>query len=316
MSDQPSDEPSDEPSEQPDGQAQPAPQVAAGSGISPPPRAPADPLGVFSPTALAGQVAVVTGGGSGIGRVTALGMARLGADVVVVGRRAELLDAVADEVRALGRAALVVPTNIREPAAVDELRDRAYERFGHVDAVVNNAGGQFPALPSQITDNGWRAVVDLNLNGTWNVVSRFMEPMVEAGTGSIVNVVHIFSFERGAPWFVHSGAARAGVVSMTRSLAPYLGYHGVTINALAPGTVATPGMHDNEVGQLGYDEEAWASTTEQIAPMRRMGTADEVAAAICFLCSPAARFVNGAALVQDGAELRTNWPRFFERGEY
>ena len=197
----------------------------------------------------------------------------------------------------------MVPTDIRVPDQVDALQAGAYERFGQVDFLVNNAGGQFPALPSQISDNGWRAVVDLNLNGTWNMVSRFMGPMVAAGRGSIVNIVHIFSFDRGAPWFVHSGAARAGVVSLTRSMAPYLGYHGVTINAIAPGTIATPGMHANEVGQLGYSEEAWAVEAEAIGPMRRMGTADEVAGLILFLCSPAAGFVNGAAIVADGVRV-------------
>jgi len=261
-----------------------------------------------------GRVAVVTGGGTGIGRATALAFATLGADVVLAGRRPEPLAAVADEVAAMGRVGVAVPTNIREVADVDALRDAAYDRFGKVDFVINNAGGQFPALPSDISDNGWRSVVDLNLNGTWNMVSRFMEPMVEAGYGSIVNVVHIFSFNRGSPWFVHSGAARAGVVNLTHSMAPYLGYHGVTINALAPGTVATEGMHDNEVGKLGYDEEAWAAQTEKIGPMRRMGSVGEVAATITFLCSPGGRFINGAAIVADGSEMQSNWPRFFDRG--
>jgi len=146
-------------------------------------------------------------------------------------------------------------------------------------------------------------------------VNRFMGPMTAAGFGAIVNVVHIFSFDRGSPWFVHSGAARAGVVSLTRTMAPYLGYHGVTINALAPGTVATTGMHENEVGQLGYSEDEWAVQAEAIGPMRRMAEAEEMAAIILFLCSPAARFVNGAALVADGSESQANWPRFFDRGE-
>lgn len=275
----------------------------------------ADPATIFAPGLFAGRVAVVTGGGTGIGRQTALGFAELGADVVLVGRRPEPLTEVAAEVERLGRQALVVPTNIRVPEEVDALRDAAYDRFEHVDFLVNNAGGQFPALPSEISDNGWRAVVDLNLNGTWNVLSRFMGPMAEAGFGSIVNVVHVFSFDRGAPWFVHSGAARAGVVNLTRSMAPYLGYHGVTINALAPGTVGTEGMQENEVGKLGYDAESWAATVPDVGPMRRMGSAGEMASIILFLCSPGARFVNGAALVADGSELQSNWPSFFERGD-
>jgi NAD(P)-dependent dehydrogenase (short-subunit alcohol dehydrogenase family) len=273
------------------------------------------PLDSFAPDLFAGRVAVVTGAGSGIGRCVALAFARYGADLVLAGRTRETLEVTAAGVRELGRECLVVPTNIRETEQVDALRDEAYERFGHVDFLINNAGGQFPALPSQISDNGFRSVVDLNLNGTWNMISRFMGPMTEAGHGAIVNVVHIFSFDRGAPWFVHSGAARAGVVSLTRSMAPYLGYHGVTINALAPGTVATPGMHENEVGQLGFDEEAWAVQAEAIGPMRRMGTAEEMAAIILFLCSPGARFINGAAIVADGSESQSNWPRFFDRGE-
>ena len=256
----------------------------------------------------------MTGGGTGIGRQTALAFARYGADVVIASRSPEHLEPVAAEIEALGRRALPIVTNIRDVEAVDHLRDRAYAELGRVDFLINNAGGQFPALPSDISDNGWRAVVDLNLHGTWNMVNRFMGPMTEAGFGAIVNVIHVFSFERGAPAFVHSGAARAGVLSLTRSMAPYLGYHGVTINALAPGTIGTDSLQENEVGQLGYDEAAWAEEVDRTAPMRRMASAEEMAAIILFLCSPAARFVNGAALVADGAELRANWIEFFPRG--
>jgi NAD(P)-dependent dehydrogenase (short-subunit alcohol dehydrogenase family) len=273
-----------------------------------------NPLDVFAPDLFHGRVALVTGGGTGIGRQTALGFARYGADVVIASRNAEHLDPTAREIEALGRRALPVVTNIRAVDEVERLRERVYAELGRVDFLVNNAGGQFPALPSDISDNGWRAVVDLNLNGTWNMVNRFMGPMTEAGFGAIVNVIHVFSFERGAPAFVHSGAARAGVLSLTRSMAPYLGYHGVTINALAPGTIGTESMHENEVGRLGYDEVAWAEEVDRTAPMRRMASADEMAAIILFLCSPAARFINGAALVADGAELRANWIDFFPRG--
>jgi len=282
----------------------------------PPPLVPPlhDAASMFAPGLFDGRVVLVSGGGSGIGRATALAFAALGADVVLAGRRPEPLAEVAAEVEGLGRAALAVPTNIREVGDVDALRDAAYDRFAKVDFVINNAGGQFPALPSDISDNGWRSVVDLNLNGTWNMVSRFMEPMAKAGYGSIVNVVHIFSFNRGSPWFVHSGAARAGVVNLTHSMAPYLGYHGVTINALAPGTVDTAGFQENEASQLGFDEQQWAAQAEKIGPMRRMGSVGEVAATITFLCSPGGRFINGAAIVADGSEMQSNWPRFFDRG--
>jgi NAD(P)-dependent dehydrogenase (short-subunit alcohol dehydrogenase family) len=213
-----------------------------------------------------------------------------------------------------GGACTAIPTNIREPAEVDALRDAVYERFGRVDALVNNAGGQFPAPPSTITDNGWRAVVDLNLNGTWNVTSRFMVPMAAAQRGAIVNVVHTFSFDRGAPMFVHSGAARAGVVSMVKSLAPYLMRHGVTINAFAPGIFSTPGMVTSELESVGFTEEGF--TDQLIAETTvRMGTADEMAAMILYLCSPAARYVCGATVIADGASMQTNWVEFFPTDE-
>jgi len=262
-----------------------------------------DPLAVFSPGLFAGRVAVVTGAGSGIGRVTALGFARYGADLVLAGRTAETLEATAADARAHGVEVLVVPTDIRRPEQVEALRDAAYATFGRVDFLVNNAGGQFPAPPSQISDNGWRAVVDLNLNGTWTMINRFMGPMADAGSGAIVNVIHVYSFDQGAPAFAHSGAARAGVLNLTRTLAPYLGRHGVTINALAPGVVGTAGMQANEADALGMDEAAAQDQAAAMAPMGRMGRAGEMAAIILFLCSPAARFVNGAAIVADGGEL-------------
>jgi len=284
-----------------------SPPSAAGDGE--------DPLAMFAPGLFAERVALVTGGGTGIGRATALGVAHYGADVVIAGRSPEPLEATAAAARDLGVRALAVPTNIREVTQVEALRDRAYATFGHVDFLVNNAGGQFPARPSQITDNGWRSVVDLNLNGTWNMVSRFMVPMTEAGFGAIVNVIHVYSFDRGAPTFVHSGAARAGVLNMTRTMAPYLGYHGVTINAFAPGLVGTRGMQENEAEAMGLDEEAARATAETFGPMRRMGRTSEMAAVILFLCSPGGRFVNGADIVADGGELRSKWWSPFAPGE-
>jgi NAD(P)-dependent dehydrogenase (short-subunit alcohol dehydrogenase family) len=254
-----------------------------------------------------GRVALITGGGTGIGRRTALAFASLGADVVIASRDPEHLANAAEDIEALGVRCLARPTNIREPDQVDALRDEVYERFGRVDYLVNNAGGQYPSLPSEISDNGWRAVVDLNLNGTWNMVSRFMKPMADAGFGAIVNVVHVYSFERGAPLFVHSGAARAGVVNLTRTMAPYLGPFGVTINALAPGAVTTEGLEQNELEHMGHDLDSLERVLHIDHPTRRLGTVDEVAAAVLFLCSPAARFITGTALVVDGGELRADW---------
>ncbi len=262
-----------------------------------------------------GRVGVVTGGGTGLGREVAHGLARLGGHAVIAGRTANQLDEVAASIRSGGGSCLAVPTNIREPDQVEALRDAVYGRFGRVDFLINNAGGQFPALPSTISDNGWRAVVDLNLNGTWNMTSRFMGPMAEAGFGSIVNVVHTFSFERGAPMFVHSGAARAGVVNMVKTLAPYLMRRGVTINAFAPGIFSTPGMVEAELATVGRSEIGFTRELVAEGTTIRMGTVDEMAAMVLFLCSPAARYVCGATIIADGASMQTNWVNFFEDGE-
>jgi len=272
-------------------------------------------VSIFAEGLFTGKVAVITGGGTGLGRECAFAFAHLGADVVIAGRTAASLEEVAAAVSGSGGRCLAVPTNIREPAQVDALRDAAYEHFGRVDFLINNAGGQFPGLPSTISDNGWRAVVDLNLNGTWNVTNRFMRPMAEAGFGSIVNVVHTFSFERGAPMFVHSGAARAGVVNMVKTLAPYLMRRGVTINAFAPGVFATPGMVGAELETTGRTEQSFTDELISEGTTVRMGTVDEMAAMVLYLCSPAARYVCGSTVIADGASMQTNWANFFPEGE-
>jgi NAD(P)-dependent dehydrogenase (short-subunit alcohol dehydrogenase family) len=272
---------------------------------------PGPAVSVFAAGLFEDKVAVITGGGTGLGREVAHGLARLGAHVVIAGRTLARLIEVADSIGDAGGNCLAVPTNIREPAEVDALRDTVYDRYGRVDFLVNNAGGQFPGLPSTISDNGWRAVVDLNLNGTWTVTSRFMGPMAEAGAGAIVNVVHTFSFERGAPMFVHSGAARAGVVNMVKTLAPYLMRRGVTINAFAPGVFSTPGMIESELATVGRTESGFTDELVAEGTTVRLGTVDEMAAMILYLCSPAARYVCGSTIVADGASMQTNWVTFF-----
>jgi NAD(P)-dependent dehydrogenase (short-subunit alcohol dehydrogenase family) len=264
-------------------------------------------VSMFAPDLFEGKVAVITGGGSGLGRELAHAFARLGGHAVIAGRTAAKLDDVVTSIKEGGGECTAIPTNIRDTDQVDALRDDVYERFGRTDYLINNAGGQFPAVPSAISDNGWRSVVDLNLNGTWNMIGRFMPPMAEAGSGAIVNVVTLFSFERGAPMFLHSGAARAGVVNMTKTLAPYLMRHGVTINVLAPGVFTTPALIASELGPLGHTEESFLDEVVTQRMSARLGTVDEMAGTILYLCSPAARYVCGATLIADGASMQGNW---------
>jgi NAD(P)-dependent dehydrogenase (short-subunit alcohol dehydrogenase family) len=263
------------------------------------------PLEIFAPDLFRGRTVLVTGGGRGIGKQTALAFARFGANVVIAGRKPENLDPTAEELRAVGVDCLAVPTDIRNTEQVDALVRTAVERFGAIDCLINNAGGQFPARPHEISDRGWRAVVDLNLNGTWNMCSRVGPHMLARGRGSVVNVVHVYCFDRGAPAFAHSGAARAGVVNLTRSLAYYWARRGVTINALAPGSVSTRGLYEEEFSKAEISD--YEALSIKDIPAHRLGDADEVAAAILFLCSPAARYINGAVILADGAQYLGNW---------
>jgi NAD(P)-dependent dehydrogenase (short-subunit alcohol dehydrogenase family) len=260
----------------------------------------ADPRNIFAEGLFEGKVALVTGGGRGIGAAVALGFAERGADIVIASRTGADLRHTAARIEEFGVQCLAMETNIRDTASVDALQQAVMERFGRVDFLINNAGGQFMAHPFAISDNGWRSVIDLNLNGTWNVIGRFVRAMMQAGSGSIVNVVHAFAFERGAPMFAHSGAARAGVINLTRSLAPYLEGRNVTINAIAPGVT----ISDAAAANYGLSAEDWR------ARLTRTRAADpaDIAAIIMFLCSPAARMINGAVVNADAAASQHNFP--------
>ena len=269
-----------------------------------------DPVAAFANNLFENKTVLVTGGGRGIGREIALSFARLGANLVIASRKPENLAPTQQDIEAMGRQCLAVPMSIRELDQVDDLVAQAEVRFGKIDCLINNGGGQFPARPWEISDSGWRSVIDLNLNGTWNMCNRVGMRMVQQGQGAIVNIVHVYSFDRGAPAFVHSGAARAGVVNMTRTLGYYFARHGVTVNALAPGSIGTQGLREEEYAHAEMaDFEA-----QQIMdiPAHRLGTPEEVAAMCIFLCSPAARYINGAALIADGGQYLGPWTDMFD----
>jgi NAD(P)-dependent dehydrogenase (short-subunit alcohol dehydrogenase family) len=260
----------------------------------------------FAPGLFSGRTVLVTGGGRGIGRATALGFASLGATVAIAARDADNLERTLHDLIDIGVRATSFVADIRNTESVEALRDHVIAEFGTLDFLVNNAGGQFPARPSQVSDRGFRAVVDLNLHGTWNMMSRFVPDLIAGGDGAIVNVVHNQVGERGAPLFIHSGAARAGVVNMTRTAALYLAHRGVTVNALAPGPVDTQGFREEEVANISPDVAAYTKRIIEDTPIRRLQSPEETAAHIVFLCSPAARSITGQLLVADAGNAMGN----------
>lgn len=255
-----------------------------------PPTSP-DALAVLADGALAGRSALVTGGGSGIGRATALLFARLGAHVAIVGRRADELAITAGLAAEAGSEdVLCVPCDLREPENVDAMLDEVLDVHGSVDVLINNAGGQFVSLAEDISYNGFRAVTRLNLDATWYVtVQTAKRSMIPGGYGKIVSIT--MSPRRGIPGMSHSSAARAAVESLTRTLAAEWGRYGIRLVGLAPGIVQTSAW--KKYG-LNADE------TAQQVPAGRLQTADEVAALAAFLASAAGDYISGQTIVADG----------------
>ena len=252
---------------------------------------------VFRAALFAGQVVVVTGSGSGIGRCVAHELASLGATVAWVGRNQDKLAAVQAELQQAGVSEDRVSrhsADIRDEAAVKALVTEVLARHGRIDALVNNAGGQYIAPLASIGAKGWQAVLDTNLTGGFLMAREcFVQHMAEHG-GSIVNMVA--DMWGSMPGMGHSGAARAGMVSLTETAAAEWAPHGVRVNAIAPGYIASSGMDH-------YPPEAAAMLRKMPAtvPAGRFGNEAEVSASIVFLLSPAASFISGTVLRVDGA---------------
>ncbi len=242
----------------------------------------------LAPDANAGKVALVTGGGTGIGRATAVELARTGAKVVVCGRRPEPLEAVQAE---LGEDCLAVPTDVREPEDVAALVDRALERFARVDVLVNNAGGQFLAPAEEISLKGWRAVHRLAVDAVWDLTRTVAErSMIPNKDGVIVFIG--FSPRRGMAEMAHAAAARAAIENLAGSLALEWSEHGIRAVCVALGNIATEGLD-------GYGPERVAEWEREV-PLGRLGTPEEAAALIAFLASPGGGYVTGTTVVMDG----------------
>lgn len=257
---------------------------------------------VFRPGLFSGQVAIVTGGGSGIGRCAAHELAALGSQVALVGRKLDKLANVQAEIVEAGGNASCHPCDIRDEAAVTATIQAVLEAHSRIDTLVNNAGGQFPAPLKDISLKGWDAVVKTNLTGGFLMARECLTQWMQQHGGAIVNIV---ADNWGSmPSMGHSGAARAGMVSFTETAALEWAQYGVRVNAVAPGYVASSGM-DTYPPEMGPVLRAAAKGV----PLKRMGTEAEISAAIVFLLSEAASFITGSVLRVDGGrpQMRAGW---------
>jgi len=241
----------------------------------------------------AGEVHVVTGGGSGIGRCVAHELASLGAHVVITGRRQEKLDRVAAEIAEDGGSVETLSFDIRDEEAVKQAIGGLVERKGRIHGLVNNAGGQFPSPMASISKKGFEAVVSNNLTGGFLVMREVYVRSMQQHGGAVVNMAA--DMWRGMPGMAHSGAARAGMVNLTKSAAYEWAHAGVRVNAVAPGWIASSGMDT-----YGGMTRALIPQLKKHVPLGRIGVEAEVSAVICFLLSPAASFVTGITVPIDG----------------
>jgi citronellol/citronellal dehydrogenase len=252
------------------------------------------PSHIFAPGVLDGQVALVSGGGTGLGRATALELAACGAHVVVCGRRREPLEETAAQAED-GRCE-AVECDIREEEQVESLVDGAIERHGKIDLLVNNAGGQYMVPAEDITPKGFRTVMRLNVEGTWLMTHAVAtKAMIPGGGGKIVNVT--LSPHHGLPAMAHSSAARAAVENLTRVLSIEWARFGIKVNALAAGHFATEALKK-------YPRPVYEGVARTV-PLQRLGEPEEFAWLVAYLASPAGDYLSGAVLTIDGA--RDNW---------
>ncbi len=258
---------------------------------------------VFAPALLRDQVVVVTGGGSGIGRCTAHELAHLGSHVVLVGRKPEKLQAVQAEILQDGGQASWQVCDIRQEDAVVALIQNVLRAQGRIDALVNNAGGQYWTPLEAISAKGWEAVINTNLTGGFLMARECYRQWMSANGGAVVNIVA--DMWGSMPGMGHSGAARAGMVSFTETAALEWAASGVRVNAVAPGYIASSGM-DHYPTEMGDVLRGMRKTV----PQGRFGNEAEVSGAIVFLLSPAASFITGSTLRVDGArpQGRLGWP--------
>lgn len=246
---------------------------------------------IYSSELFKGKRVLISGGGSGLGKATAWLTGRLGAKVVICGRTLEKLENAASAMRETGIDVSVYPVNIREPESVEQLYQDVWDKEGPIDILVNSAGGQFPKDSIDLSPNGWKAVVDTNLNGTWFMMQAAARKWRDAGLpGNIINMVVVI--DRGMWGMSHTCAARAGVIYASKSVAVEWAPLNIRVNCVAPGIIATEGMRV-------YSDEARERFTDS-NPMRRFASAWEIAEACAYLGSEASGFMTGEVMTLDG----------------
>jgi NAD(P)-dependent dehydrogenase (short-subunit alcohol dehydrogenase family) len=251
---------------------------------------------MLAPNLLQGKVVAITGAGTGIGRGFALRAAELGAAVALIGRRAELLEATAALIAEAGGSALVCPADIRDAAAVEDCFARIVDRLGRIDALINNAAGNFVARAEDISPNGWATVINIVLNGTAYCTLAAGKRMLAQGSGKVLSISAAYAWF-GGPGTVHSAAAKAGVIAMTQTLAVEWGPRNVQLNCLCPGFVDT----EQSRTALWPTEDGRRRILDSI-PAGRFETIEETAELGLMLCSPMADYINGEVLVADGGQ--------------
>ena len=251
---------------------------------------------IFADGILRDKVVLITGGGTGIGRGMALGMAAYGAHLVLASRNIDHLRAVAHEAAAQGVQALPVRTDVRETEQIHDLIQAALDTFGHIDVLVNNAAGSFLSSARKLTPKGWHTIVDTTLNGTFYCSQAVGLRMIEQGGGKIINITATLHF-KGSPGLVAPTAAKAGVEALTKTLALEWAKFNILVNAIAPGPVYTPGSDSNL-----WSNKAFHDRVKRGVPLGRFGTAEDIANMAIFLASPAGDYITGATMVVDGGE--------------
>jgi NAD(P)-dependent dehydrogenase (short-subunit alcohol dehydrogenase family) len=256
----------------------------------------------FRDDLFAGQTFLISGGGSGFGRAIAYLCARLGANVMICGRRPEKLAETADGIsRLLKREVGTMAMSIRDPEAVSRLIDATYQRFGRLDSLVNNAGGQFPQAAIDFSVKGWLAVIDTNLNGTWYMMqSAARRWQAEGKPGNIVNIVAMVW--RGMPQVAHTCAARAGVIYLSKTVSTEWAPLKIRVNCVASGSIDSEGLNAYERN----DAELFRYSN----PLHELGDVFDIAQAVVYLSAPTGKFITGEVLVVDGGNNQFGdvWP--------